>query len=67
MALVAFPALQGWQYLTLVSPLFVYLLLARVSGIPLLERKARRRWGEDPQYQHYVASTPVLVPRLGGA
>lgn len=63
-AVVALPALQGWQYLTLVSPLFVYLLLTRVSGIPLLERKAEERWGEDPAYQHYKARTPVLVPRL---
>ena len=66
-ALIALPALEGWRYLTLVSPLFVFLLLTRVSGIPLLERKAEKRWGEDPEYLAYRDATPVLVPRLRAA
>jgi steroid 5-alpha reductase family enzyme len=36
-AVVAFPVLHGWQYVTLLSPFFVAFLLTRVSGIPLLE------------------------------
>ncbi len=63
-ALMAVPALQGWQYVALVSPLFVFVLLTRISGVPLLERKADRRWGDDPAYTAYKANTPVLVPRL---
>ncbi len=63
-ALLAVPALQGWQWLTIISPVFVYLLLTRVSGIPLLERKADQRWGDDPDYQAYKKRVPVLVPRL---
>jgi steroid 5-alpha reductase family enzyme len=62
-ALVALPALSGLALVTLVSPLFVALLLTRISGIPLLESAARRRWGDDPRWQAYQASTPVLVPR----
>ncbi|MEE4277030.1 MAG: DUF1295 domain-containing protein [Halieaceae bacterium] len=62
-AFIALPALEGWQYVTLVSPLFVYLLLTRVSGVPMLERIADKRWGEDPAYQAYRDSTPVLLPR----
>jgi steroid 5-alpha reductase family enzyme len=62
-ALIAFPALSGWQYVTLISPLFVYLLLTRVSGIPPLESRAEERWGEDPEFRAYKASTPVLFPR----
>ena len=61
-AVVAFPVLQGWQLLTLVSPVFVYVLLTRVSGIPMLEAAGRRRWGEDPSYQDYMRRTPRLVP-----
>jgi len=63
-ALMSLPALQGWQWATLISPVFVFVLLTRVSGIPLLERKAERRWGQDPQWQAYKARTPALVPRL---
>jgi len=63
-ALLTLPLLVGGQYLTLVSPLFVYLLLVRISGIPLLEHKANRRWGNDPAYITYRRNTPALVPRL---
>jgi steroid 5-alpha reductase family enzyme len=62
-ALVAAPALSGWQLATLVSPVFVFLLLTRVSGIPLLEARAQQKWGHDPEYRAYRARTPVLFPR----
>lgn len=62
-AIVAAPSLAGWQWLTIASPVFVVLLLTRVSGIPLLERQGRQRWGDDPAYRAYLASTPTLIPR----
>lgn len=62
-AIIAYPELAGWQYVTLVSPLFVYVLLTRVSGIPLLEERAEAKWGEDPEYRAYRDRTPELVPR----
>lgn len=63
MAILAVPALQGWQYATLISPIFVTVLLTRVSGVPLLEARADKKWGDQPYYQAYKSSTPVLVPR----
>lgn len=63
-AIVAAPALQGWQYLSLLSPVFVILLICRVSGIPMLESKANEKWGDDPRYKQYVQNTPVLIPGL---
>jgi steroid 5-alpha reductase family enzyme len=62
-AIMAAPALTGWRLMTLVSPVFVALLITRASGIPLLERQADERWGGDPAYETYKAATPVLVPR----
>jgi steroid 5-alpha reductase family enzyme len=62
-ALIALPTLSGWQTVTLISPLFVYLLLTRVSGIPILEKRAEERWGGEPAYRDYKAKTPVLFPR----
>lgn len=59
-ALIALPALSGWQHVTLVSPVFVYLLLTRISGIPPLERRAEEKWGDDPEYRAYAERTPVL-------
>lgn len=63
MAVMALPVLSGWQYVTLVSPLFVALLLLRVSGVPMLEAKADTTWGGQADYEAYKARTPVLVPR----
>ncbi len=62
-ALLAVPVLHGWQWVTLVSPLFVAFLLTRVSGVPLLEKKADATWGGQPDYEAYKRDTPVLVPR----
>jgi steroid 5-alpha reductase family enzyme len=61
-AIIAFPVLYGWQLVTLISPLFVALLLTCVSGIPLLERSADKKWGGQTDYETYKASTPVLLP-----
>ncbi len=62
-ALISAPALSGWQWVTMVSPVFVFVLLTRISGVPMLERRADKRWGGEPEYQTYRAKTPVLVPR----
>jgi len=66
-AVVALPTLAGWQYVTLISPIFVAFLLIKVSGIKLLEKSGMKRWGDDPAYRDYVASTPSLVPFLGAS
>jgi len=62
MAIISFPVLSGWQYTTLVSPLFVTLLLTRVSGINLLEASSDKNWGDMESYQQYKQQTSVLVP-----
>lgn len=62
--LVAAPVLSGWQWVGILSPLVVVLLLTRVSGIPLLEAKADRTWGGQDAYEAYKKRTPVLIPRL---
>ncbi len=63
-AVLAAPVLSGWQYVGLISPVFVALLLIRVSGIPMLEKSADKRWGGDERYEAYKARTPVLIPSL---
>lgn len=63
-AIIALPVLQGWQWVALISPVFVTLLLTRVSGVPLLEKKADNKWGGQDDYEAYKKKTPVLIPRL---
>ncbi len=63
--LIAVPVLQGWQWVALVSPIFVTILLTRISGVPMLEEKADKKWGGQEAYEAYKAKTPVLIPWLG--
>ncbi len=62
-AIIALPTLQGWRWLTLISPIFVTLLLTRVSGIPILENRADEKWGGQEDYEEYKKNTPVLIPK----
>jgi steroid 5-alpha reductase family enzyme len=62
-AIIALPVLSGWRWVTLISPIFVILLLTRVSGIPMLEARANKRWGDEEEFQTYTRNTPVLIPR----
>ncbi len=63
-AVVALPVLSGWAWVTLISPVFVLVLLTRVSGIPILEARAEERWGNEKGFREYIANTPVLLPRF---
>ena len=63
-SVMAVPYLSGTQWVVMLSPLFVYALLTRISGIPTLVRRGQELWGDDPAYQASVANTPRLLPRL---
>jgi steroid 5-alpha reductase family enzyme len=59
------PAFSGWDFLVAIGPLFLTLLLLFVSGVPLLEKSADRKYGQDPAYQEYRRRTSIflLLPR----
>ena len=54
----------GLEKIALISPLFVYLLLTKISGTPILDRRALEKWGDDSEYQIYREKTPLLFPRF---
>lgn len=62
MAVLSLPILSGTQYIALISPVFVFLLLTKVSGISQLTAKGKKKWGGDPAYQKYMANTSMLMP-----
>jgi steroid 5-alpha reductase family enzyme len=62
-AIIALPILRGWQWVTLISPVFVTVLLTRISGVPMLEKRADEKWGGQEDYEAYKERTPVLIPR----
>jgi len=47
---------RGW--VTFFSPLIITLLLRYVSGVPPLERKAKKH----PEWAQYEAETAVFIP-----
>ncbi len=67
MAIIAIPVLQGWQWATLISPVFVFFLLTKVSGVPMLEEAADERWGGQDDYEAYKQKTPVLMMKPPGS
>jgi len=56
--------MRGLEYLSVLSPAFVSFLLCCVSGIPLLEQSADKRWGSSIEYQLYKKHTAILIPFL---
>lgn len=61
-AIIALPILRGWQYVALVSPVFVVILLTKISGISMLEAHADKKWGGQPEYEAYKTRTSTLIP-----
>lgn len=59
---MAIPVLSGLSWLVVISPIFVTLLLTRISGINLQNKQAAERWGDDPEYRNYRDNTPALIP-----
>ena len=54
----------GLEKIAWVSPLFIYVLLTKISGTPILDRRALEKWGDDSEYQIYRKNTPLLFPRF---
>ncbi len=60
--LYAVPFLDGAAFTVVTGPVFITVLLLFVSGIPLLERSADDKYGDDPDYRDYKRRTSILVP-----
>jgi steroid 5-alpha reductase family enzyme len=55
---------SGLEKIAWISPIFIYILLTKISGTPILDRRAIEKWGDNPEYQIYRDTTPLLIPRL---
>lgn len=65
MYLAVVSSLQGVDvFWALLSPLYIVLLLLFVSGIPLLEKAANKKWGTSSAYIQYKKEVPVLLPTI---
>ena len=59
-SIIALPSMEGGEFLGLISPIFVYVLLTKISGIPMLEKSSDSKWGLDENYIKYKSTTPIL-------
>jgi steroid 5-alpha reductase family enzyme len=55
---------HGLDFLAWFSPVTTWILLLKISGVPLLEKKGEETWGKDPAYRWYMDNTPCIVPSL---
>ena len=59
-SIISFSSLSNLQYVTLISPIFTYVLLVYVSGVNLLEESGNKKWGHLDSYKEYKKNTPIL-------
>ena len=62
--IICFPVLSGFKYLALITPIFIFFLLNYISGVNLLEERAKEKWGNNPDYQKYLKITPKFFPKI---
>jgi len=65
MYLLVVPSLNTTELLiALLSPMYIIGLLLYVSGIPLLEKSAQKKWGNQKEFNQYRDEVPVLIPSI---
>ena len=62
--IICFPVFSGFKYLSLITPIFIYFLLNHISGVNLLEERAKEKWGNDPEYVKYLKTIPKFFPKI---
>ena len=58
------PWLEGIEWMAVASPIWIFVLLRYISGIPLLEERANEKYGKLAKYQEYVQKTGRLLPGM---
>lgn len=63
-SIMSVASMTGLQYVSLISPLFSFLLIYYVSGVRMLEARSDKKWGSSKDYQEYKNNVPIFVPKL---
>jgi steroid 5-alpha reductase family enzyme len=58
------PTLMGWEWLTIISPLYISLLLLHVTGIPTTEKRNDKIYANNKEYGEYKKRTGLLLPKF---
>jgi len=60
--MACFPLLPIHHWWTIISPLFMWIAITRVSGIPPLEYQWHKKYGHLPKFQEWRRNTNKLIP-----
>jgi steroid 5-alpha reductase family enzyme len=60
--LISFASLEGPAHIAILSPIFVAYILMFLSGIPMLNKLAEKRWKGNLQWEDYQRRTSLLIP-----
>ena len=50
--------------LSILSPIFVFILLRFLTGVPQLEQRGQEKWGKQEKYLKYKERTGILLPKF---
>ena len=56
------PYLENLQYLSIIGPIWITILLLFITGIPTIEKRYDKKYENDKSYQKYKSSTSLLIP-----
>ena len=62
--LYVLPFYKAWTWISIVSPIWITVLLVFISGIPLLELQSKKKYGNLPEYKEYISKTKRLLPGI---
>ncbi len=58
------PSYEGWTWISIISPLWTFVLLRYISGIPYLIEGRDKKYADSQTYKIYKNNTPLLLPRI---
>ena len=50
--------------LSILSPIFVFVLLRFLTGVPQLEVRGEKKWGKQKEYINYIKETGIIFPKI---
>ena len=53
---------SGWGHVAWISPVWITIMLLKISGIPILEEDWVKKYGHREEFQNYIEGTPRLIP-----
>lgn len=56
--------MTGWVQWAVAITGYVLIIYVMLSGAKRLEKRQNKNYGEDPEYQAYVAKTPIVFPLI---